>query len=95
MKKRSIVLMTVLIIAAVLAVVLFWPQDDLKHLKKTEEVPQETEAAMEIVNHFVEAAAKNDLKTVASYLYVRDHIVIALVRVITIAVAGVQEHCIF
>ena len=72
MKKRSIVLMTVLIIAAVLAVVLFWPQDDLKHLKKTEEVPQETEAAMEIVNHFVEAAAKNDLKTVASYLYVRD-----------------------
>ncbi|MBE6371372.1 MAG: hypothetical protein E7055_04795 [Lentisphaerae bacterium] len=31
-----------------------------------------TETAMEIVNHFVEAAAKNDLKTVASYLYVRD-----------------------
>ena len=64
MKKRSIVLVIALIIAAVLALVVFWPQDDLKHLKKTEEVPQETEAAMEIVNHFVEAAAKNDLKCI-------------------------------
>ena len=72
MKKRSIILLVVLIIVVALAMVVFWPQDDLKHLKQTEEVPQETEIAMKIVNNFVEAAAKNDLKTVASYLYVRD-----------------------
>ena len=72
MKKRSIIFVIVLIIVAVLAVVVFWPKDDLSHLKKTEEVPQETAAAMEIVNSFIAAVAKNDLKTAASYIYVRD-----------------------
>ena len=72
MKKRSIILVVALFIASALAVVVFWPQDDLKHLKKTEELPQETAAAMEIVNSFIAAVAKKDLKTAASYIYVRD-----------------------
>ena len=72
MKKRSVFLAVALIIAAALAVVVFWPQDDLNHLKKTEEVPQETATAMELVNSFIAAVAKKDLKTAASYIYVRD-----------------------
>lgn len=72
MKKSFIILFVALGIVILLAVVVFWPQDDLKDLKKTEEIPGETDAAMKIVNDFVAAVEKNDAKKVASFMYIRD-----------------------
>ena len=70
---KRIVLLLALLAAIALAIFVFWPKDDLAHLKQTAEVTTGTEAAVDTVRRIVAAAgAKDPRRALAEFMYVRD-----------------------
>jgi len=73
LQKRHIALLLALLLVIALAIWVFRPTDDLRHLKRTEEVTEGTEEAVQTVRDLLAAArAEKPRKAFAPLMYVRD-----------------------
>ena len=71
--RTQIALLVVLLLVIALAVWIFWPKDELAHLKRTEEVTEGTEEAVKTVHALLAAAkAEKPRKAFAPLMYVKD-----------------------
>lgn len=71
-KKRLFWLIVLLVLAGILAAVVFFPKDELAELKRTEVVVEGTEEAVKLIRDVVDAAAKRDVRRIASCMYTPD-----------------------
>ena len=71
--KKTTALLIALLVTVALALWVFWPQDDLSHLKRTVDVTEGVDAVIKTVRSVVSAAkSDNPRKALMPFMYIRD-----------------------